>query len=209
VRASRRSSARAPSLPGDAPPPCTLARGLVLAALLTACGDDVPGTPDERLRASCAGEVVEVCPAHSYAVVDAASLEPSGLRVGEVDADARVRVRMRTCGVSSPGAHAVRVDALVPTRDADGGAGLRTASLFTLRDDGAEGDAVARDGVIEVTRGNPFTTGFPPDTAITLRFSPELTVPVDTPGGRTFVACNGAPLEVPYVLGPRFTFPGP
>lgn len=188
-------------------PACAVAT--LAAAAVLSCGDGAPGTPEERLRASCAGEVVEVCPPYTYAVVDAASLEPQRLRVGEIDAEARVQVSLRTCGASAPGAHAVRVDALLPVPDGDGGVSVRTASLFTLRDDGADGDATAQDGVIDLRRGNPFTTGFPADTAVTLRFSPELTVPVDTASGRMFVTCPGASLEVPYTIGARFTVPGP
>jgi len=166
-------------------------------ACVAACGDDAAPSPDALLAKSCAGERLDACEPFAYAIVTAGSLAPERLRVGDLVADARMQATLRTCGASSPARHRVRVDAVTTVFAPDAGPSERAFFLFESEDtDG--------DGAIDVTVPNPFDTGFPPDTRLTLRFTPRVEVPVTLPDGTvTARPCEGAALSVPYTTGER------
>lgn len=172
-----------------------LAGALVCAS---ACGDDAAPPPDELLAKSCAGERLDACEPYAYAIVTAASVAPERLRVGDLVADARMQATVRSCGAAAPARPRVRVDAVTTVSVPDAGPSERAFFLFEQEDtDG--------DGVIDVTVPNPFDTGFPPDTRLTLRFTPRVEVPVTLPDGTiTARSCEGAALSVPYTTGERY-----
>ncbi len=66
----------------------------------------------------------------------------------------------------------------------------------SVYDDGTNGDTEANDGMIDVSTPNPFTSVFPPNTSVTLRFTP-----------RASTACEGTSLETPYRIGDRYMPP--
>jgi hypothetical protein len=175
--------------------------GVALAAGLvsgSACGDDAALTPDELLAKSCAGERLDACEPYAYAIVTSGSLAPERLRVGDLRADGRVQARYRNCGAATPARHRLRVDAVTTVTVPDAGPSER--AFFLLEAEDTDGD-----GAIDTTVPNPFDTGFPPDTRLTLRFTPRIEVPITLPDGTISVrACEGAPLTVPYTTGERF-----
>jgi hypothetical protein len=109
-----------------------------------------------------------------------------------------VQASYRSCGAATPARHRIRVDAVTTVTVPDAGPSERAFFLFETEDtDG--------DGAIDATVPNPFDTGFPPDTRLTLRFTPRVEVPVTLPDGTISArACEGAPLSVPYTTGERF-----
>jgi hypothetical protein len=163
---------------GKAPTRTLLA---VVATLASAC-------ETEPVARSCAGEPVELCAPYEFAAVTAASLEPAELAVADFSLTARVRVELARCD-RAPAPHAVEVFALVPESGSESG---RLTSLVTLRD-GADGDAIEGDGVIEVTIPNPLLVTVPPESEILLRFQPRSQQPL---------GCTGGALDVPYRTGP-------
>jgi hypothetical protein len=75
----------------------------------------------------------------------------------------------------------------------DAGESVRTIELDVLYDDGiTHGDAVARDGIVDVMVPNPFFD-VPPSTTMTLRFTPQL------------MSCSGEAFETVYTTGPDWT----
>lgn len=150
------------------------------------------------LERSCAGEVVGPCAPYAYAEIVEAELTPTQLSVGNFDLNAQVHVRLTNCGANTPVGHAVHMQALVMRSSSldDAGTSTMVFDLGTVYDDGTSGDAVAMDGMIDVTIPNPFSSEYPPNTEITIRFTP-----------RASLACEGTSLEVPYEIGPRFSPP--
>lgn len=126
--------------------------------------------------------------------MSAASLEPSELPIADFSMSAHIRVALERCPVA-PAPHVVELAAIIPDempRDGGGGEPVRVTALLTLRE-GADGDPVEGDGVIEVDVANPLLATIPPETDITLRFTPRSTA---------VAGCTGAPLEIPYRTGP-------
>lgn len=164
---------------------------LSLILLFVGCSAD-NRLPLER---SCAGEVVGPCAPFAYAEITEAALTPSELSVGNFDLDAQVHVRLSNCGANTPVGHSVHMQALVMRSSSleDAGVSTMVFDLGSVYDNGMNGDAVAMDGMIDVTIQNPFSSEFPPNSDIVLRFTP-----------RASVACEGGSVEVPYELGPRF-----
>lgn len=161
----------------------------LLALLAAAC-------EGEPLEQSCDGDRVSGCEPYAYAVAREASLEPSGLRIGDSSQTAHFVVQLATCGAKSPRTHDVVVQVISRGSSlGDAGAAPRITDLVTLHDDGTSGDPVAGDGTIDVTIANPFFGGDIPENAdVTLRFEP-----------RMLPSCVGGALEVPYRTGARFT----
>ena len=177
-----------------------LARIGLLAALACApaCGDDGGTTPDALLAKSCAGERLDVCEPYAYAVATGGSLTPERLRVGDLLADGRMQATYRSCGASAPARHRIRVDAVTTVVAPDAGPSER--AFFLLETEDTDGD-----GAVDVTVPNPFDTGFPADTRLTLRFTPRVDVPVTLPDGTvTTRSCEGAVFSVPYTTGERY-----
>ena len=162
---------------------------LILVSMFAAgCGDE-----RTRLQKSCDGERVPFCEPYAYAVVEEATLEPMEIDVGDPADRAMLHVRMATCGEDAPGAHEVRIGAIVDVARPDAG-GATIYSLATVRDDGTDGDATARDGLIDITIANPFGRDFPSEADILLEFEPFLSP-----------MCLGQALDgVPYRTGRRF-----
>ena len=159
----------------------------LLALLVLAC----EGSALER---SCGGNAVELCDPYEYAIVTGATLEPPELPVADFDELAAIRVDLGRCA-DAPAPHVVLLSAIVPDdMPADGGgAGVSVMSLLTLEDDGSNGDPTAGDGVIDVRVVNPFIATVPPETDITLRFTPRSSSPRP---------CTGGSFELPYRTGP-------
>lgn len=158
--------------------------------LIMALGCEVP-----LLQRSCAGERVALCVPYEHSVVTSASIEPAELPVADFSMDARVRIELERCP-DAPAPHVVELLAVVP----DGEPGeVRVTSLVTLRD-GEDGDPVDGDGIIDVTITNPLLVTVPPESDITLRFSPrslrrDTSDPLD-------IGCTGESFDVPYRTGP-------
>jgi hypothetical protein len=147
----------------------------------------------EPLDKSCAGDPIPGCRPFQYSVATAATVEPSGVEVGDPSANVQFHVYLATCGADSPGTHTVVVSSVGRGSGPDGGSGERVTNLLELRDDGRNGDAAAMDGVIDVTVTNPFVTSLVPANAdITLRFEPRLGT------------CIGAPVAIAYRTGPAW-----
>ena len=160
-----------------------------LFVVIVAAGCDAP--PLER---SCAGQEVGLCAPHEYSAVTSATMEPNELPVADFSMSAHIRVELERCE-SAPEPHVVDLVAIVPDEDPpDGSVGepVRVTSLITLAD-GADGDPVEGDGVIDVEVPNPLLTTLPTETDITLRFVPRSTAPA---------GCTGAAFDVPYRTGP-------
>ena len=165
---------------------------LVPALLVTACGDE-----DSLLTRSCRGEAVPNCRPFEYSVVESASLTPDGLSVSDFGAEAHIVVRLQMCGAQTPTPHEVVIRALAASPDvlADGGGdSVAVYTLLTLGDNGMDGDAVAKDGMIDVMRENPFGPEVPADRSMTLRFE-----------ARILPSCVGQAFEVGYRTGERFS----
>jgi len=156
------------------------------AALSSGCGDDPP------LERSCGGETVGNCRAYEYAVVTEASVTPDGISPGDPAVRAQVHVVLDTCGEQAPMPHRILVRGLASRVGLpDAGPSTMVFTLADLRDDGStDGDAVAKDGIVDVTLDNPFFD-LPASTDVLLRFEPRIDL------------CSGEALEVPYRTGPR------
>ncbi len=171
-------------------------RAYLALSLALAVGCDAP--PLER---SCAGQEVGLCAPYEHSVVTAASLEPDRLPVADFSRTAHIRVELARCE-AAPAPHVVELLAIVPDEDPpDGSVGepVRVTSLLMLRD-GADGDAVEGDGVIDVEVANPLLNTIPAEASITLRFVPRSTAPA---------GCTGASFDVPYRTGPERMLPEP
>jgi hypothetical protein len=159
-------------------------RSLALFALLSiAC--DAP-----LLERSCNGERVELCVPYEYSLVTSALLEPAELPIADFTVDAHIRIELERCEMA-PAPHVVELIAIVGETTTDGGV-VRIMSLLQL-EDGADGDAVAGDNVIDVTVPNPFLSTVPAESDITLRFLPTSTA---------VAGCDGGYVELPYRTGP-------
>ncbi|MEM9194808.1 MAG: hypothetical protein AAGF12_36860 [Myxococcota bacterium] len=167
---------------------------LALASLLYGCGDECDS--GSLLSRSCGGCAVPNCRVSEYATVRSAEISPREVTLGDPTLDVTFDVSFDTCGDATPGPHEIRVQALAMgaggTPDASGSE--RLFSIITLEDNGRRGDAVAMDGEISVTVGNPFGTDLPPNTDLQLRFVPFLNT------------CEGDTLEQTYRTGDRFNF---
>ncbi|NOY90468.1 MAG: hypothetical protein GXP55_04600 [Deltaproteobacteria bacterium] len=174
--------------------------GLVCLGLmaLSACSGS-----SEPMTRSCNGRAVESCLPYEYSAVRSATLEPSGLDVGDLLTRAQVHVELESCGADAPGTLVVSVTAIARTRDplADGGIGEGHFPLLELRDNGMNGDAVAGDGVIDKGTPNPFDNRLlPANTDLVLRFEPQRT-PTCSGGSCTGGTCAGEVFELPYRTG--------
>jgi len=163
---------------------------LAVVIALAGCGGE-----DSLLTRSCRGEAVPNCRPYEYSIVESASLTPDGLSVSDFGAEAHVQVHLQTCGEQAPSPHEIVVRALAASPDvlADGGDSVAVYTLLTLSDNGMDGDAVAKDGVVDVMVPNPFGAEVPADRSMTLRFEP-----------RILPSCVGETLEAPYHTGTRF-----
>lgn len=163
---------------------------LLFCVAFCACSDSRP-----LLERSCAGEAVGPCAPFAYSVMTDATFAPTELQVGDLSANAQVHVQFENCGDASPVGHSVHIQALVTRASSfgDGGVSTQVFDVNSIYDDGSAGDAVAKDGIIDVSIPNPFTSQYPPNASITLRFTP-----------RASLACEGQSLEVPYQIGDRF-----
>lgn len=160
----------------------------MIAAALVGCGESEGPSDFER---SCGGDRVLECDPYEYTVITAATIEPARIRPLDPDARATVRVELDACEMR-PRAAEVQLFARLAPPDAGSG-NVRLVDLgLTVRDDGTNGDAVANDGVIEQTIGNPFGREIPGSQAITLRLVPVL------------AGCQGDALELRYETGARF-----
>jgi hypothetical protein len=171
---------------------------LVVLLVLVAAGCGGDGNP---LARSCRGRAVPNCLPYEYSVVTEASLEPGMISVGDPGGMARIRVVLDTCGAMAPDPHEVSLSARAdnPMGLPDSGSPPAVFFLTEVRDNGLDGDATAKDGMIDVMVGNPFIgPEVPPDEDIVIRFQPR--------AGRT---CTGESLEIPYRTGPRFEPPMP
>ncbi len=170
-------------------------RALALLAILAAGCD---GSPQAQ---SCGGAEVGLCAPFEYSAITAATIEPDELPVADFSMSATIHVELTRCAMA-PAPHVVDLVAIVPNEDPpDGSTGepVRVTSLLTLRD-GAAGDPTPDDGVIDVEVPNPLLNTIPPDTDITLRFTPRSTAPA---------GCTGASVDVPYHTGPLRPMPDP
>lgn len=169
-----------------------MTRALLLATLAASlaagCTDD--------LEASCCGETVGTCAPYTYAIVRSATVEPPEIMPGDPtpEAVAHVRVEYDSCRADAPGNHRILMQARTTGRGLpDAGEAVRTIELDVLYDDGmTHGDAVARDGVVDVMVPNPFFD-VPPSTTMTLRFTPQL------------ASCSGEAFETEYTTGPTWS----
>lgn len=168
------------------------ARNLLATACLfaLACGGE-GGTDLER---SCRGRAVPNCLPYELSELTEATVTPSGVRVGDPSVDVTFRIAFDRCPDLDRG-HQVTVQILDEERLLD---------LITLSDDGLGGDAMAGDGLIEKTVGNPFIgTEVPAGRTVTLRFQTRAFADCST--GTCFGGtCRSEVLEVPYALGTRF-----
>jgi len=176
-----------------------LATWAALLTLLAACSSGI-GDPVAR---SCNGRAVPSCLPFEYTAVRAASVEPSGLRIGDLTVRANVHVEIDGCGSDAPGELIVGVIAIASGRDGltDAGNVEMRYPLLELRDDGMAGDAVAGGGVIDKSTPNPFDNRtLPPNTDLTLRFEPQRTASCAA-GSCTGGTCAGEVLELTYRTG--------
>lgn len=174
-------------------------RWALLLALLSACSS---GSGDPLAR-SCNGHAVVSCVPFEYSAVRVATIEPSGLDVGQLTVRATVHVEVDSCGADAPGELVVDVVAVALTRSplADAGRVETRYPLLELHDDGLGADAVAGDGVIDKSTPNPFDNrALPPNTDLLVRFEPQRTA---TCSGGTCVggACAGEVFELTYRTG--------
>lgn len=152
------------------------------------------GCDQSNLGQSCGGSEVLVCPPYEWAEIREASFTPDELPVGDFSMQAQIRVVLERCD-DAPAAHEVGISALVPEPGADPDAGaemLEVFNLVTLRD-GADGDPVPDDGIIEVEITNPFNSGVPAERDVQLRFEAISRAPS---------GCGSGVLVIPYRTGP-------
>lgn len=169
----------------------------LLCAIASGCGSSTT-TPDEQLAQSCTGTRLDACEPYAFAVATAGTMSPDMLRIGDLIADAHVTASYRDCGAASPAMHSIRVEALATVTTPDAGTSQRSFFLIQL-------DDTDRDGELDMVVPNPFDTGLPERTAITLRFTPRIEVPVTLPDGTISVrSCNGAGFSTPYTTGERY-----
>ncbi len=147
---------------------------IVLAplALSVACTTPV----DPPMTRSCRGEYVEACRPYTYAVVTAGSLTPERITLNDPAMMAHVHVELTACGMA-PSAPRVNVaaiiggsgDASIPEPgDGGGSSSARVVELVTV------GPPPAGSSVIDVDVANPFFANVPPNSRVTLRFSPVI-----------------------------------
>tara|TARA_B100001750_G_scaffold115905_1_gene91841 strand:- start:576 stop:1109 length:534 start_codon:yes stop_codon:yes gene_type:complete len=170
---------------------------LILAlAVVLGCGSD--GT---TLEQSCAGETVPNCLPYEYAEIVSAEVTPERLPLDALGEELSIRVVFDKCD-AAPRAHSVPL--VVRVGGDDEGAGASLVTLLQLRDDGeTDGDAVAGDGIIDVSVPNPFfdSTGVPANTDVFLRFQTRM--PPDCSSGTCIGGtCQSEVLEIPYRTGP-------
>lgn len=167
---------------------------------LVGCGGE--GEPLDR---SCRGKAVPNCLPFEFSIVEEATLEPEGLEIGNFDAVARLRIRLLGCGEDTPMPHQVDISAIAQSTDpfSDAGTSESRFSLITVRDNGETfGDAVARDGLIDVEIPNPFAgPSVPANTDLLLRFVPSTG---SRCSGAICTSCTGVPFELMYRTGDRF-----
>lgn len=158
-------------------------------ALFLAMGCDPAGTELER---SCRGAEVELCQAAEWAELSEASLTPPNLRVADFSLNAQIHVALERCE-DAPALHEVDLLVVVPDDmpGPDASLPVQVIHLLTLVD-GAGGDAVAGDGIIDVDVVNPFIVTVPAETDVTLRFVARS----DALGG-----CTSGTAEIPYRTG--------
>ena len=132
------------------------------------------GCDTTALERSCGGSVVDLCAPREWAEVREATLRPEGLSIADFSVRAQLHVTLDRCE-DAPAPHAVDV-LLRAGGEGDGGSSVRVMSLLTV-EDGADGDAVAGDGVIDVEVVNPFLATVPADEDVTLRFVARSTTP--------------------------------
>ena len=166
-------------------------------ALLAAIGCD-DGT---LLEQSCSGEAVPNCLPYEYARMVSAEVTPQALPIDALGEELTFRVVFDKCE-RAPRPH--RVPVVMRVGGDDAGAGASVVALTTLADDGTAGDAVAGDGVIEVSVPNPFfgLNGVPANADVVLGF--QARIPMDCSSGACVGGtCQSEALEVPYRTGTR------
>ncbi|MFO0685676.1 MAG: hypothetical protein U0234_26680 [Sandaracinus sp.] len=166
---------------------------LLALALSTACSPAV----DPPMTRSCRGEYVEACRPYTYAIVTRASLTPERIALNDPTMMAHVHVELTACDMA-PSAPRVNVaaiiggsgDASIPEPgDGGGSSGARVVELVTV------GPPPAGSSVIDVDVANPFFANVPPDSHVTLRFSPVIG------------DCEGDPVTSDYQTGPIVATP--
>lgn len=162
----------------------------VLTVGALGCGGD--GGSD--LERSCRGRAVPNCLPYELAEITEASVTPAEVQVGDAAAEVSIRVAFDRCPDLARN-HQVTLQ----LRD-----GEQLQDLLTLVDDGEGGDAMAGDGLIEKTIGNPFIGPMIPDSrTVQLRF--QTRVPPDCSGESCIGGtCRSEALEIAYRLGARF-----
>lgn len=176
---------------------------MLLGSLLLALG--ACGSEGEPLTRSCNGKTVPNCFPFEYSIVEEATLEPERLRVGDFAATAQLHLRFASCGEDTPMPHQVDIEAIALSTDpfSDAGVSESRFSLITVRDNGSSfGDAVARDGLIDVEIPNPFAgPSVPANADLLLRFVPSTG---SRCSGSICTACTGEAFELDYRTGDRF-----
>lgn len=158
---------------------------------LLGCGDD----GDDFAR-SCRGQAVPDCLPYELAMLEAASLMPDGVPVGDPTVRVDVRVELSRC-------EAFERNHEVTLQIRTLGESPRIFDLVTLRDDGRDGDAMAGDGLIEKNIENPFFgPEIPADADVVLRW--QARAPRDCSSGECVGGtCRSEILETPYHTGAR------
>lgn len=162
---------------------------IALALTTSACGGE--GT---ELEQSCRGRAVPNCLPYELAEIVEASVTPADVSVGDPSVEVAFRVLFDRCPELDAN-HEITVQ----LRD-----GERLQDLITLRDDGMDGDAMAGDGLVEKTLGNPFIGPLIPSSrTVQLRFQTRVRPRCD---GASCVGgtCRSAAFETDYRLGPAF-----
>lgn len=131
-----------------------------VAVLVGATAGCDAGTPLER---SCEGEVVAGCRGHQYVALKAFTVDPTSVQRDDVFADLNVHAEIERCSGDTATMVGIRVEA---EYTADGAP--RVLPLFSLPDDGANGDPTPGDGVVDRAVENPFT-GLVPTGPLELR----------------------------------------
>ena len=162
-----------------------------LVLMSVGCGGGEP-TPEQAFAQSCSGQVLRVCRAHEYAIVREASISPDNVAVDDPFARIQVHVAYDRCA-DAPGPHSISLRGLAEAvGSGDAGVPETIYPLVEIIDNGANGDAVAEDGVIDVDLPNFIVAPLPPGTALRIRFEPHYDI------------CKGGVLELPYTSGPAW-----
>lgn len=173
-------------------------RTWIAIVCLAACGDG--GTPMEQ---SCSGEAVPNCLPYELSSIVSAEVTPSGLVIDDPSVMVDIRIQLDTCD-AAPSPHEITMRLRTLSSD-DAGSGTSLLDLLTLRDDGrTEGDAVAGDGLIEVSVPSPFIGSMiPASQNVALRFVsrglPDCSGAMCVGG-----TCRSDALEIPFRTGRRF-----